>query len=282
MLWPHRIPLEQVIMNQLRTTLLLLALPPLWTPVLEAQQPFPYRLQAGREIGLAGAGVVLLGAGALVGKGQDPLSAAEVAALDRQEINGFDRGATSQWSTGAGTASDVMVWSLRASPVALMVTRPGSSAPITLGVMYAESILLGDGLVNLLKTVTDRTRPYAYNENPAIPQEDKESLHAVRSFPSGHTAHAFVSVVFLNTVFGRLKPDSPLRPWLWAGGLTAAGTVGYLRYASGNHFPTDILAGAAIGSLAGWAIPKIHESDAVRVSVLPSGDRTTLGVSLAF
>ncbi len=269
-------------MNPLRTALLLLALAPLWAPVLEAQQPFPYRLQAGREIGLAGAGVVLLGAGALIGKGQDPLSAAEVASLDRQDVNGFDRGATRQWSTGAGTASDILAWSLLASPVTLMVTRPGSGAPVTLGVMYIESILLGDGLVNLLKTATDRTRPYAYNDDPAIPQEDKESLHAVRSFPSGHTAHAFVSVVFLNTVFGRLKPDSPLRPWLWAGGMAAAGTVGYLRYASGNHFPTDILAGAAIGGLAGWAIPRIHESDAVRVSVLPSGDRTSIGLSLAF
>jgi membrane-associated phospholipid phosphatase len=89
-------------------------------------------------------------------------------------------------------------------------------------------------------------------------------------------------VVFLNTVYGKLKPDSPLRPWLWAGSLVAAGTVGYLRYDSGNHFPTDILAGAAIGGLAGWMVPRLHETGAPQVSIAPSADRATVLVSLPF
>ena len=269
-------------MPRFRILALLLTLLATPATLLRAQRPFPYQLQTGREIGLAAGGLALIGGGTLIGNGQDPLTPAEVAALTRQDVNAFDRGATSQWSTGAGSASDVMAYSLLLSPVALMVTRPGSSAPLTIGVMYAETILVGDGLVQLLKTTTGRTRPYAYNSDPAVPQEDKESLHAVRSFPSGHTAHAFMSVVFLNTVYGKLKPDSPLRPWLWAGSLVAAGTVGYLRYDAGNHFPTDILAGAAIGGLAGWMVPRLHETGAPQVSVAPGSDRTTLLVSLSF
>ena len=249
---------------------------------LQAQRPFPYQLRTGRELGLAAGGVGLLVGGTVVGNGQEPLTPSEIEGLDRQDVNAFDRGATSQWSTGSGTASDVMAYALLASPVALMVTPPGSSAPITLGVMYGEALLLGDGLTSLLKSATNRTRPFVYNDNPEIPAEDKESLHARRSFPSGHTMHAFVSVVFLNTVYGKLKPDSPLRPWLWAGSLAAAGTVGYLRYDSGSHFPTDILAGAAIGSLAGWAIPRLHVTDAPQISIAPSAGRTALLVSLDF
>jgi membrane-associated phospholipid phosphatase len=269
-------------MKRLRTLSLLVSLLGSVGVPLEAQRPFPYHLQTGREIGLAASGLALMGAGTLIGNGQDPLTPDQVRALDRQDVNAFDRGATRQWSTGASTASDIMAYSLLASPVALMVTRPGSSVPLTIGVMYAETILVGDGLVQLLKTTTGRTRPYAYNDDPAIPQEDKESLHAVRSFPSGHTAHAFMSVVFLNMVYGKLKPDSPLRPWLWAGSLVAAGTVGYLRYDSGNHFPTDILAGAAIGGLAGWMVPRLHETGAPQVSIAPSADRATVLVSLPF
>jgi membrane-associated phospholipid phosphatase len=269
-------------MNRFRAFALLFALLAAPATLLHAQRPFPYQLQTGREIGLAASGLALMGVGTLIGNGQDPLTPTEIAALDPEDVNAFDRGATRQWSTGAGAASDIMAYSLLASPVALMVTRPGSSAPLTIGVMYAETILVGDGLVQLLKTTTGRIRPYAYNDDPAIPQEDKESLHAVRSFPSGHTAHAFMSVVFLNTVYGKLKPDSPLRPWLWAGSLVAAGTVGYLRYDSGNHFPTDILAGAAIGGLAGWMVPRLHETGAPQVSIAPSADRATVLVSLPF
>ncbi len=46
---------------------------------------------------------------------------------------------------------------------------------------------------------------------------------------------------------------------MWAGSLTLAATTGYMRYQGGKHFPTDIISGAIIGSLAGWGVPKLHE-----------------------
>lgn len=32
-----------------------------------------------------------------------------------------------------------------------------------------------------------------------------------------------------------------------------------LRYEAGKHYPTDLIVGAAFGSLVGWGIPKLHE-----------------------
>lgn len=245
-----------------------------------AQKPFPYRLRPGTDIPLAAGAIGLLAAGSAVGNNQHPLTADEVAALDPASVNPFDRSATSNWSPDAASASDILVNTLILAPVALMVTRPGSRAPLTLAVMYAESYVVANGVTGLLKPTVERIRPYAYNEDPDIPLEKKTSKSAVRSFPSGHTTQAFTAAVFLNVVYGRLHPNSSLRPWLWAGSLAAAGTVGYLRYSSGNHFPTDVIAGAAIGGLSGWAVPRLHQQDAVQVGVAPGANGVVVTLTL--
>lgn len=246
-----------------------------------AQRPFPYRLRTGLDVGITAGGAALLAGGAFLGNGQTPLTPAEIAALDPAQVNGFDRGATRQWSPGAATASDVLVYTLLASPVLLVVSPPGSQAPLTLGAMYGEAFLLGNGLTSLIKTATERTRPFVYNTDPSIPPEEKQTLHARRSFPSGHTMNAFTSAVFLSTVYSTLHPGSAARPWVWAGSLAAAGTVGYLRYRAGDHFPTDVLAGGAIGGLVGWAVPRLHRQAGVQVSVAPSAEGSLLLVTLA-
>lgn len=63
------------------------------------------------------------------------------------------------------------------------------------------------------------------------------------SFPSGHSADTFMAATFINQRYG------------WQYGLPAyavASYVGYTRIASDRHHVTDVLAGAALGSLAAW------------------------------
>lgn len=247
---------------------------------LNAQQPFPYRLRTGLDLPLTVGGVALLGGGVAVGGGQDPLTPAEIAALDPSQVNGFDRSATHQWSPGARTASNAVVAPLLLAPIVLMVTPPGSHEGLTLAAMYGEALLLSDGLTTLIKTAASRTRPYAYNDNPDIPPEDKESLHARRSFPSGHASTAFTSAVFLGTVYSTLHPNSSLRPWIWAGGLVGASVVSYLRYEAGQHYPTDVLVGGAIGALTGWVVPQLHRRSNIQVGMVPTEAGSLLLVTL--
>jgi membrane-associated phospholipid phosphatase len=68
-------------------------------------------------------------------------------------------------------------------------------------------------------------------------------------------------MVFFAGSFARLNPDSGARGWVWGGCLTAAAATGVLRWVAGRHFPTDILAGAAVGATAGWLVPRLHEAD---------------------
>ena len=65
----------------------------------------------------------------------------------------------------------------------------------------------------------------------------------------------------LSVTFNKYNPDSNLTPYIWGSSLLIASAVGYLRYASGNHFPTDIIVGAIVGSVVGFLIPLIHESN---------------------
>jgi membrane-associated phospholipid phosphatase len=42
------------------------------------------------------------------------------------------------------------------------------------------------------------------------------------------------------------------------GSYTLAAGIASMRILSGSHFLSDVLAGAAIGSLYGWLIPAVH------------------------
>jgi len=260
---------------------LLLLVAPALAPAAAAQQPFPYRLSAGRDAVLLGGGAAALAAGVVITAELDVLTPEDVAAADPASVNGFDRPATRRWSPGASNLSDAALVASVGAPLTLLAIAPTSSTT-TLGVMLGETILLTNGIGQVVKTAVRRVRPYVYNDDPDVPFEKKASKSARQSFPSGHAANAFASAVFFNVVFGALRPDSPARPWIWVGSLAAAGTVSGLRYAAGKHFPTDILAGAALGSAIGWVVPRLHRSDAVRLTIAPGPDETLLGVSLRF
>jgi membrane-associated phospholipid phosphatase len=110
--------------------------------------------------------------------------------------------------------------------------------------------------------------------------DEKTTSDAKKSFFSRHTSAAFASAVFLSSVYGDYHPGSAARPYIWAGSLLAATAVGVMRCESGEHFPTDVIAGAVAGSAAGYLIPRLHRSSGGRLSVLPSCPGAEAGVTL--
>lgn len=64
------------------------------------------------------------------------------------------------------------------------------------------------------------------------------------SFPSGHTATAFMAAAMLDKEFGCVSP------WISVGGYVVATTVGVSRILNNRHWISDVLAGAGIGILS--------------------------------
>ena len=91
-----------------------------------------------------------------------------------------------------------------------------------------------------VKDLVQRTRPFV-----AHPQIHPLYVVHSSSFPAGHAATAFAGATLLTYVARRL----------WPLFLSVAVAVGFSRVYVGVHYPTDVLAGAAVGiAVAGIAI----------------------------
>ncbi len=272
--------------------LLLTIMVALITPVLvcrPAWAQFPFETKNQTDLSIVGTSVALIGAGFWF-EGADGSSnksslpkTEEVLPFDPRTLNILDRTATDNWSPGAARLSDVFMYSSAVAPVSLTLSDLGSKQPLTLTAMHLETLMLNGGVTYLMKNLFRRSRPFVHNPDHRIPDSLRQSHTATRSFPSGHTSTSFSSMVFLASVFSSLYPDSDARAYVWGGCLAVASTTGYLRYRAGFHYPTDILAGAALGAFVGWLVPELHEIDKQDVgSASSSTPPMTVGFSIAF
>jgi membrane-associated phospholipid phosphatase len=225
---------------------------------VSGQTQSPYELRTGRELSLFGVGAATGITALVLEKTVDPLTPATIAALDRSTINAFDRGAAYRYSHTADRFSDITLAGNVALLGALTLgTQPMRQDVKTVGIMFLETALLANGIQRSVKNIAQRTRPYVYN--PDVPLTDKLDREARQSFFSGHATNAFAAAVFTGTTFSHYFPTSRYRSVVWIGSLGLASATAVLRYEGGLHYPTDLLAGAAFGSLVGWGIPKLHE-----------------------
>jgi undecaprenyl-diphosphatase len=221
----------------------------------ERTQISPYELSFSREVILLGSGVLMLGTGLLLNN-LIPQDRASDALLDFNDINGFDRWAAVPYNQDADLASDIVIAGLSALPALLFIDKSGNEI-LKITMMYAEAMALTHGLKDIVYTCISRYRPYTYFDDPS---EDFDTIYSANSFYSGHTASAFTSAAFLTTVFNSYHRNSPWTYAVGGGAFTLATTVAVLRVASGNHFISDVLVGAACGSFVGFIVPYIHKS----------------------
>lgn len=218
----------------------------------------PYGLRTGQELALVGIGAATGISSLVLEKQVTPLTTAEITSLNRADVNALDRGATYLSSLTAHRLSNMTLVGTAVLPIVLTVGAKSMRQDIkTVGVMYLETMLLANGVQRTVKNVAQRARPFVYN--PATPLSTKLERNARQSFFSGHATSAFATAVFTGEVFRHYFPGSKLKSIVWVGSLGLATATAVLRYEAGRHYPTDLLAGAAFGSLVGWGIPRLHE-----------------------
>ncbi|MBP5162466.1 MAG: phosphatase PAP2 family protein [Spirochaetales bacterium] len=174
--------------------------------------------------------------------------------LDPQDVNSFDRAFMAPYSKTLDDLSLVPAIAVALSP-AVLLTQP-SSEYLTLGLMYVESFAITYGAKELIKYLVPRERPFMYDAGtPMSLVEDDEHDE---SFLSGHTALAFNGASFASYVFCKYNPDSKWKIPVIAASYSLAAATAALRVASGNHFVTDVVAAALLGSAIGIAVPALH------------------------
>jgi undecaprenyl-diphosphatase len=99
----------------------------------------------------------------------------------------------------------------------------------------AASILLNTASTTLLKNVVKRERPY--NTYTGIFPDKIESDYA---FPSGHTSSAFATATSLAITTKKWYVAVPAFAW--------SASVGYSRIYLGQHYPSDVIMGAIVGT----------------------------------
>lgn len=113
----------------------------------------------------------------------------------------------------------------------------GSNDTEETGQILTEGLLVTHGITGILKLGTGRERPDGSNS---------------RSFPSGHVSGTVCSTVIL---WDRLGPEAGIPA------AVIAGFTAFSRITLGKHYPSDVIAGAAIGLATGLAVTKAHNDD---------------------
>ena len=119
--------------------------------------------------------------------------------------------------------------------------------------MVTEALVVNLALTTMLKRLVARRRPAFHYDRTTYGEFGLDSGEEFLSFPSGDTSIAF-SVASAATTVAFLRGYAAA-PYVLAAGATLSTGVALLRVAADVHWPTDVFAGALLGTLVGTGIP---------------------------
>ncbi len=116
------------------------------------------------------------------------------------------------------------------------------------GIVTGASFIANVIITSTLKNIVKRKRPFETYPDLIY----KKSNAGSYSFPSGHTSSAFSTATSLSLNFPKWYIIIPSYAY--------AASVGYTRMDLGVHYPSDVLAGAIIGSGTAYLSWKINKA----------------------
>jgi membrane-associated phospholipid phosphatase len=177
-------------------------------------------------------------------------------------LNGFDRG-----------AREALVWTDTALANSISdglgyVVSPGASIGVLAlaasfdgrleesaanSLVVVESAFIAGIIAQLFKFTVGRERPFVHVLSAVEKTRTWKPRDNNVSFFSAHANFAFALAVSSGTIASLRGYRGA--PWVWGSGLLLASTIGYLRVAADKHYMSDVLVGASVGSLVGFAVP---------------------------
>jgi membrane-associated phospholipid phosphatase len=130
----------------------------------------------------------------------------------------------------------------------------------SLGLHGLEALAVGEVTATLIKGVVGRQRPYVAPMNSKSYKLGRGfgGGNDYRSFPSGHSVAAFAAAAAVTAETSRNAPNSIwyVAPVMYGG----AALVGVSRMYNNQHWASDVLIGAGIGTFAGLKVVRYHDA----------------------
>jgi membrane-associated phospholipid phosphatase len=216
----------------------------------------------------------------------DPQTLIPVAGALVFTVNHFDR-KVSDWATrrtpifgskdNANKGSDYLLYALYTDAIGMALATPSGDNQKEWAYSKAKGIivegaaeLVTTGTTSLLKVATSRERPDGGD----------------KSFPSGHASAAFSSATLANRNLDSISVSKTIRLSIQISNILLATGVGWARVEAGKHFPSDVLAGAALGHFLSAfvhdAFMGLPEDERIGFYLLPSKHGAMIGLWYAF
>lgn len=197
--------------------------------------------------------------------GKNDMTDQEVLALNKNNVNSFDRWAFNFSPSGREAAykfTDIgLTTVIAASGVSLAFDKEIRKDLFRIAVMFYEMHAITFGIYDfspLGPNGQNRVRPYSYYTEYSL--AERKAGNQKNSRYSGHVASAVASTFFAVKVYSDYHPEMGGKKFLYYGLASIPPLfLGYMRIRALAHFPTDVLEGFAIGAVCGIVVPQLHK-----------------------
>jgi membrane-associated phospholipid phosphatase len=175
---------------------------------------------------------------------------------DASTLNALDRSAIHFRSSGAALAATLMLPVLLIGPLVLSVLDGPWNEVVDTVIVMTEALALTQTITQLTKFSVNRYSPALFSGDP-----DHPSLHdfdTTRSFFSAHTSSTFSVTTAFTVSYWLRHPHNPMRFVVLGASVLLSLTTGFFTVMAGQHFWTDVAAGAVAGAAVGALVPFAH------------------------
>jgi membrane-associated phospholipid phosphatase len=259
--------------------------PPLILP--RYPQYTPYWLRLDIDLPLLVIGTALwAGTSAIGGSGAPPpwCGTDTTPACDRNGVNAFDRIAFDRFNETDRVVANALVGIVPGAFTLLDIFDTGIThwrGWLTDAAIITEAVVWTGAIQDIVRRAVRRPRPFMYT--PGLNASERNGAEAAFSFFSGHTSNLFAMTTAAAFTYHLRHPGSKWRWLVWTAAFAGASVEPVLRVLAGDHFPTDCLIGAAVGTGAGFLFPALHRRKVPITITSSSGpNQTTVGVAGSF
>ena len=219
----------------------------------------PYTLRLDVDIAVVVLGGAIWGGTNFIGNTALPYcGTATTPPCDPNQVNAFDRLAIGHTSQGARTAANIISF-VPIIYVGLDIFDVGIKNWKTYFTdlwVVVEAMAWNGAIQDVVRRAVRRPRPFLYT--PGAYPSDRDASEATLSYFSGHTSFAFSLATAASYTFTLRHPHSKWKWLVWPALMAVASIEPFLRVYSGDHFPTDVITGAVVGSATGLLFPALH------------------------